>query len=56
MDALTRGYFTNSGGVPAVALVAVWTLHKDGIVTETFSKHLPANVVEANSTTCKTLG
>lgn len=37
--------------MPAVPLVAVWTLDKDGAVTEALGKHLPSDVVEADPST-----
>jgi hypothetical protein len=42
---------TNCGWMPSIALVAVWTLNKHGTVTETFGKHLTANVIESNTFT-----
>ena len=42
---LTWRDLADGGRMPAVALVAVWTLDKDGAVTEALCKHLPPNVV-----------
>lgn len=38
------------GGVPAIALVTVGALDKDGAVAETLSKHFSSNVVQPYST------
>lgn len=39
--------------MPAIPLVAVWTLDKDGAITQTLCKYLPSNVIESNSSSCK---
>lgn len=46
---LTWRDFADSGRMPAVALVAVGTLDKDGTVTETLRKHLSPNVVQPHA-------
>ena len=50
---LTWWYFTDSGRMPAIALVAVGTLDKDGTVTETLCKHLSPNVVQPHTPSWK---
>ena len=42
---LTWRDLADGGRMPPVALVAVWTLDKDGAVTEALCKHLPPDVV-----------
>lgn len=39
--------------MPAIPLVAVWTLDKDGAITQALGKYLPSDVVEPNSSSCK---
>lgn len=48
---LTWRNLTHCGGVPAVALVAIRTLDKDGTVTQTLCKHLTTYVVQPYSPT-----
>lgn len=51
---LTWRNFTHCCWMPAIPLVAVWTLDKDGTITQALSKYLPSNVVQSNSSSCKT--
>lgn len=46
---LTWRYLTDGGRMPAVTLVAVGALDKDGAVAETLRKHLPPNVVQPHA-------
>lgn len=39
--------------MPTIPLVAVWTLDKDGAITQALSKYFPPNIVESNSSSCK---
>lgn len=41
--------FTHCCWMPAIPLVAVWTLDKDGAITQALSKHFASDVVESNS-------
>lgn len=43
--AVTWWNLANGCRVPSIALVAVWTLNKDGAITQAFSKDLSPNVV-----------
>lgn len=47
--AVTWWDFAHSGRVPAIVLVAVWTLNKDGTVAQTLCKYLPPNVVQPHT-------
>lgn len=38
--------------MPAVSLVAVWTLDEDGTVAEALCEHLPSDVIQPDATTC----
>ena len=53
---LTWGDLADGGWVPAVALVAVGTLDKDGAVAEALGKDLPTDVVQPDPATCRTQG
>lgn len=46
---LTWWYFADCSRMPAIALVAIGTLDKDGTVTETLCKHLSPNVVQPHT-------
>ena len=46
---ITRGYFTNSGWMPSVALITVGRLHENGRIAEAFGKHFAADVVEPHT-------
>lgn len=46
---LTWRYLADGGRVPAVTLVAVRALDKDGAVAETLGKHLSPDVVEPDA-------
>lgn len=50
----TWGDLADGGGVPAVSLVAVGTLDKDGAVAEALGKNLAADVIQPHPTTCRT--
>lgn len=50
---LTWRYFADGGRMPAIALVAVGTLDKDGTVTETLCKHLSPNVIQPHTPSWK---
>lgn len=43
------GDFADCGGMEAVVVVAVPTLHEDAAVAQTFCVHLPSNVVEMDT-------
>lgn len=45
--------FTHCCWMPAIPLVAVWTLDKDGAITQALSKHFASNVVQSNSSSWK---
>lgn len=49
LQAAATGDFADRGGMEAVVVVAVPTLHKDAAVAQTFSVHLPSNVVEMDT-------
>lgn len=49
LQAAATGDFADCGGMEPVVVVAVPTLHKDAAVTQTFSVHLPTNVVEMDT-------
>lgn len=46
LQTAATGDFADRGGMEPVVVVAVPTLHKDAAVAQTFSVHLPTNVVE----------
>lgn len=46
---LTWRYLADGGRMPAVTLVAVGALDKDGAVAETLGKHLSPNVVQPHA-------
>lgn len=41
--------FANGGRMPAITLVAVRALDKDGRIAQTLGKHLSANIIEADT-------
>lgn len=41
------------GRVPAISLVAVGTLDKNGTIAEALCKHLPSNVIQPHTSTCQ---
>jgi len=47
----TGGYFADGGWMPVEVLIAVWTLNKDGTVTEAFGEHLTSDVVQPDTPT-----
>lgn len=47
----TWWYLADCSGMPAVTLIAVGTLDKNGTVAETLGKDLPANVVQPDAAT-----
>lgn len=53
LEPLTWRNFTHGRWMPAIPLVAVWTLDKDGAITQALGKYLPSDVVEPNSSSCK---
>lgn len=50
---LTWRNFTHGRWMPAIPLVAVRTLDKDGAITQALGKYLPSDVVEPHSSSCK---
>lgn len=53
LQQLTWRNFAHGCWMPAIPLVAVWTLDKDGAITQALGKYLPSDVVEPNSSSCK---
>lgn len=53
LQQLTWRNFTHCCWMPAIPLVAVWTLDKDGAITQTLCKYLPSNVIKSNPSSCK---
>lgn len=52
-SAQTWWYLADRGRMPAVSLVAVRTLDKNGTVAEALGKHLPSDVVQPHTATCR---
>lgn len=48
----TWWYLADCGRVPAVSLVTVGTLDKNGTVAEALGEHLPSNVIQPHAATC----
>lgn len=49
LQAAATGDFADGGGMEPVVVVAVPTLHEDAAVAQTFSVHLPSNVVQMDT-------
>lgn len=49
LQTAATGDFADCGGMEPVVVVAVPTLHKDAAVAQTFSVHLPSNVVQMDT-------
>lgn len=39
--------------MPAISLIAVRTLDKNGTVAEALGKHLPSDIIQSHATTCR---
>lgn len=52
MSVATWRDLADGGRVPAVSLVAVWTLDEDGTVAEALCEHLASDVVQPDTSTC----